>query len=211
MSDRMWNKVSGFVLASHRDSPYGRGITPVPIGGGEQVRAVDDSPLRSLRSCRSSLLTILRSFEAVSGRLASDYSRAVMIVGFLFLVMLPASTFGGLFECTDASGSRVFTDRPAQLRRCMPFSVNSTPASSPAPQASAARPYQETLPMAIDPPPMPFSGQPDSAPQPIVTPEQPPTADQSCMPGYNPLNPLAAPPCFQQAQPPTAPPTDLLP
>jgi len=207
----MLTKRFGFVLASRRGAPYGHGIRPVPIGGGWRVRPVYGLPLRSLRSCRTCLLTILRSLEAGSGGLDSDYSRAVMIAGFLLLVMLPASTFGGLFECTDASGGRVFTDRPAQLRHCAPLSVNSTPASSPAPQASAARPYQETLPMAIDPPPMPFSGQSDPAPQPIVTPEQPPTADQPCMPGYNPLNPLAAPPCFQQAQPPTSPPTGLLP
>ena len=136
---------------------------------------------------------------------------AVMMAGMTFLLLLPASTFGGLFECTDGSGARVFTDRPAQLRRCTPLSVNSAPASSPAPQAATAHPYQETLPMAIDPPPPPFLSQPDPAAQPSGAPQPPPAAVQPCMPGYNPLNPLAAPPCFQQTQPPAAPPSGLLP
>ncbi|MBK5282671.1 MAG: DUF4124 domain-containing protein [Nitrospiraceae bacterium] len=141
----------------------------------------------------------------------SSHICTVVIAAFVWVWMIPSSTAGGLFECADASGARVFTDRPAQLRRCTPLSVNSAPASSPAPQASTARPYQETLPMSIDPPPLPFFAQPVPPPQPIATPQQPPTADPHCMPGINPLNPLAAPPCFQQAQPPAVPPTELLP
>lgn len=149
----------------------------------------------------------------LSGNMTEQFllTGAVMIAGTTFLLLLPASTFGGLFECTDGSGARVFTDRPAQLRRCTPLSVNSAPASSPAPQAATAHPYQETLPMAIDPPPPPFLGQPDPTEQPSGAPQQPPAAVQPCMPGYNPLNPFSAPPCFQQAQPSAAPPTDLLP
>jgi hypothetical protein len=118
-------------------------------------------------------------------------------------------SFAGLFECTDATGARVFTDRPAQLRHCTPLSVNTTPTTSPVPQASAPLPSQQTLPMAIDPPPAPFLAQPNPGTQALNAPQTPPVTAQPCAPGYNPLNPFAAPPCQAVESPPTPSPSPV--
>jgi hypothetical protein len=103
-----------------------------------------------------------------------------------------SSALGGLYECTDGSGSRIFTDRPAQLQRCKLLSATQ---SSSAPQATqmppVPMPYQNALPATIDPPPAPFTAPADSSMGSHQTVQQP------CTPGVNPLNPLAAPPCHQ--------------
>ena len=102
-----------------------------------------------------------------------------------------SSALGGLYECTDGSGSRIFTDRPAQLQRCSPFPTNPSSSTQP-PLMAAPQPYQNALPAAIDPPPAPFT-----APSETSTTAPGPHAVQPCTPGFNPLNPLAAPPCHQ--------------
>jgi len=103
-----------------------------------------------------------------------------------------SSALAGLYECTDGAGSRIFTDRPAQLQRCSPLPMNPSPSGQPSPMA-APMPYQNALPATIDPPPAPFTAPLDhstAAPSPTVVP-------QPCTPGFNPLNPLSAPPCHQ--------------
>ena len=108
------------------------------------------------------------------------------------LCFIHSSAVGALYECTDGAGSRIFTDRPAQLQRCSPLPMNPSPSAQPSPMA-APMPYQNVLPAAIDPPPAPFTAPLDhsiAAPGPTVVP-------QPCTPGFNPLNPLSAPPCHQ--------------
>jgi hypothetical protein len=125
-----------------------------------------------------------------------DTSRLVLIMGSLVLGFLHSSALGGLYECTDGSGSRIFTDRPAQLQRCTPLPTNHSSGNQTTPNqvspTAGSIPYQNALPAAIDPPPAPFTASPDN-------PTSTPNVMQSCMPGLNPLNPLAAPPCHQVA------------
>jgi len=119
--------------------------------------------------------------------------------GFLLIVaslclpcLIHSSAAGTLYECTDGSGSRIFTDRPAQLQRCTPMPTTNQSSSAQGMQMAAPIPYQNALPAAIDPPPPPFTSQPDSSTMPPGS-----VAPQPCTPGFNPLNPLAAPPCQQ--------------
>jgi hypothetical protein len=117
----------------------------------------------------------------------------IIAIGFFLPCLLPSSALGGLYQCTDGSGSLIFTDRPAQLQRCSPLPTTQS-SSAPAPQTSVPLPYQNALPATIDPPPAPFI-----APDPAVPPAGPAVAPQPCTPGFNPLNPLSAPPCHQAA------------
>jgi uncharacterized protein DUF4124 len=120
--------------------------------------------------------------------------------GFLVMVAIVclscfthSSAVGALYECTDGSGSRIFTDRPAQLQRCTAMPTNQS-SSAQAPQVAAPVPYQNALPATIDPPPAPFTAPADRSTPP---PGSVPVVPQPCTPGFNPLNPLAAPPCHQ--------------
>jgi hypothetical protein len=116
----------------------------------------------------------------------------VLIVSSMCLpCFVHSSALGALYECTDGSGSRVFTDRPAQLQRCSVLPTNQS-STTQAPQTATPIPYQNALPAAIDPPPAPFTVHPESSATP---PGHSQTVTQPCMPGFNPLNPLAAPPC----------------
>lgn len=117
----------------------------------------------------------------------------LMLASICLPCLIYSSAVGALYECTDGSGSRIFTDRPAQLQRCTPMPASQ---ASPiqAPQVATPVPYQNALPAAIDPPPAPFTVQPDSSAMPSGSVQ---VAPQPCTPGFNPLNPLAAPPCYQ--------------
>jgi hypothetical protein len=131
------------------------------------------------------------------------FSFFLIFSGICLPCFIHSSALGTLYECSDGSGSRIFTDRPAQLQRCSPLPANQ-PSSSPAPQMAAPIPYQNALPAAIDPPPAPFTAPSDQS---TAAPGSSQMAPQPCTPGFNPLNPLAAPPCHQATpgQPGAAP------
>src|SRR5687768_15265295 len=88
----------------------------------------------------------------------------LIVVGLCVPGFIHSSALGGLYECTDGSGSRIFTDRPAQLQRCSPLSTNHSPGNQPTPNqvspTAGSLPYQNALPAAIDPPPAPFTASP---------------------------------------------------
>lgn len=131
-----------------------------------------------------------------------------------------------IYQCTDATGSTIFTDGIAQLRNCVPVNMNvpsSTPAHPPAAAGAAMGSPQPIVPTsgmvypasqpptAMDPnfvEPVPAMGSPE---QTIVAapplPDSPPA--QPCMRPINPLNPLVTRPCLpgeEQIIQPVAPP-----
>jgi uncharacterized protein DUF4124 len=126
----------------------------------------------------------------------------MIVVGLSLPCFIHSSALGGLYECTDGSGSLIFTDRPAQLQRCKPLSATQSSSSPQAtPMPPVPMPYQNALPATIDPPPAPFTAPLDHS---MAQGSQ--TVQQPCTPGVNPLNPLAAPPCHQiPAQPNAVP------
>jgi hypothetical protein len=156
------------------------------------------------------------------GRLLCHVSMAILLCSVVCGYSL-YPTWAAVYQCVDAAGITVLTDRPARLHNCHMLSEGTTSALTP-PQASA-------LPQASSPPNR--SGIPSSLPYvPLMAPTVPtdiqgtsigslpapnprpsssPSPPAPCARGLNPLNPLSAPPCVRSdqsgAQPSAAAPT----
>lgn len=152
------------------------------------------------------------------------------LLGFMWMSLgVVASVQAKLYECTDAKGAKVFTDRPAQLKSCTPVKTGHLSSASPSrssPQPPAARrpdnPQRVPRPPTVTPTPrqpqpqsQPSRGQvkPPSRPQAMgerpstlrqshATMAPPPSPDQRCVSPVNPLNPLLSSPCPPSNTPP---------
>ena len=128
------------------------------------------------------------------------------VAGLAVLVLMPLSARATIYECLDASGAKVLTDTPAQLKNCIPMSAGPAvpgtrlPAAVQEP-AGVVPSLAPTLPRA----PSEVSTMPPSEP---IEPEPLPGADdelppsgqappslQPCRPGFNPMNPLGSVNC----------------
>ena len=79
-----------------------------------------------------------------------------------------------LFECTDGSGVRVFTDRPAQLLHCIPLSPSHSTPSLPAQQTPTPNFEQQIIQPTIDPSHRGFLSRQNEPPQTNFSLPQPP-------------------------------------
>lgn len=98
-------------------------------------------------------------------------------------------TWAAVYECVDAGGKPLLTNKPAQLHNCHLLSENTIPELAPA-EASMS-PQVPPSPRNADAPEVPYM------------PSNPPVP---CVRGVNPLNPLSNPPC---TQPPDVVPTPV--
>jgi hypothetical protein len=134
----------------------------------------------------------------------------------------PDPTWAAVYQCLDAAGKTVLTNRPSELHNCQVLSEGTD--SAPTPPAPNTTPQVSTPPMSSDitpappyAPPMPPNRPADTqgasvgslpAPNPGVSSSLSPP--QPCSRGLNPLNPLSAPPCGRSdpsgAKPPDAAP-----
>ena len=163
-----------------------------------------------------------------------------MIIGFMWvaglavlLVVAPAAR-ATIYQCLDASGAKVLTDTPAQLKNCTALSAGpTTPATRP-PAAvqdpAAAAPL--VAPTPVSPPgappfpaaprspstvsTMPPSDPTESEPPPGADDEIPPSGQappsiQPCRPGVNPLSPFGSANCPPSVPPAVAAPTPKTP
>jgi len=124
----------------------------------------------------------------------------------------PDSTWAAVYQCREEAGKTVLTNRPLQLNNCRVLTED--PASDSASSAAMATPQDSGPAMNSDVPsappyvpPTPLSRQGDpqasaigSAPAPNPGVSVPPPSPQPCSHGWNPLNPLSAPPCTQSGQ-----------
>jgi len=128
-------------------------------------------------------------------------------------VVSPHLTWAAVYECLDAAGKPLLTNRPAELHHCHMLSEVTVPHLTP-PDVST--------PPQVSPPPSPPSYVPNDPPMPWnpptdgastgTLPAPYPGAQSSpsppCARGLNPLNPLSTPPCVEYdqlgAQPPGA-------
>jgi len=127
----------------------------------------------------------------------------------------PDSAWATVYQCREAAGKTVLTNRPLQLNNCRvltedPASGSASSAAIATPQDSGPAMNSDVPPAPPYVPPTPLSRQGDtqtssigsvSAPHPGVS--VPPPSPQPCSRGWNPLNPLSAPPCTQAGQPGT--------
>ena len=134
----------------------------------------------------------------------------VLLWGSVASVASPSLAVADVYECRDATGKTVLTNRPRNLHHCEmriqgTTSALTPPMNSDRPSPPSYTPLPPTLPpenqwTSIDPLSLPNPRAPSSP--------SPPTP---CARGVNPLNPLSTPPCVRSdqsgAQPPEAPPT----
>jgi hypothetical protein len=145
------------------------------------------------------------------GRLPCHVSMALLLSS-LVSGYSPYPTWAEVYQCFDAAGKTVLTNRSSQLHNCHMLSEGSASALTP-PQASA-------LPQASSPPnrsgilspppyvpPMPPTVPTDiqgasigSLPAPNPGPSSSPSPPAPCARGLNPLNPLSNPPCVRSDQ-----------
>jgi len=109
-------------------------------------------------------------------------------------VGFPHRSWGAAYECLDAAGKPVLTNRPGQLHNCRMLSQegspNLTPSAAPTPSSQQAEGEG-----SIDVPPAPNLGAPPS-------PSMPPPCDHLA----NPLNQPGISPCIPSNQSGTQPP-----
>jgi hypothetical protein len=107
-------------------------------------------------------------------------------------------TWAAVYECLDAEGKPLLTNKPAQLHNCYLLSEGTD---------AELKPPEVSSPSQVSPP----SIIPDEPYPPPHAPSIPPKLSIPCAPGLNPLNPLSTPPCVQSdqsgAQPPEVTPT----
>ena len=144
-------------------------------------------------------------------------SMMLMLSGMVSLVS-PYPTWAAVYQCRDAAGKIVLTNRPSQFNNCHVL-IEET-ASAPTPPAAITTPQILPPPMNSDippaPPPAPLlppNRQADTqglssgslpAPNPGASSSLSPA--QPCSRGLNPINPLSAPPCARSDQSGTKPP-----
>ena len=134
----------------------------------------------------------------------------VLLVGSVGSVASPSTAWAAVYECVDAAGKPVLTNRPSQLKNCHLLSGR--------PDAALTPPEESTPPQA-SPPPI-SSDRPSPPPYaPFMPPNEPkdaqgesfgvlpppnpgasPSPSPPCARGLNPLNPLSTPPCVQPDQ-----------
>jgi len=138
-----------------------------------------------------------------------------MIIGFTgvavlaVLLLVPLSAQATIYQCLDASGAKVLTDTPAQLKSCTPLSTGSagspslspTPAGPPVTPPTSAGPRSPSA-VSTAPPPEPT----ESEPPPGADDELPPSGQAppnlpTCKPGLDPLNPLGSVKCAPPGPP----------
>lgn len=154
-------------------------------------------------------MEMLPVMECESGHQSTERHRAhprcmycmvslVLLLGSVVSVESPRLTWAAVYECVDAEGKPVLTNKPAQLHKCHMLSEGTD---------SELMPSEASTPPQMSPPPT----RPDRPPRPSHVPPIPSNQPTPCVPGINPLNPLSAPPCVQsdqsEAQPPQPAPT----
>jgi len=142
---------------------------------------------------------------------------ASLISSILFCVSSPEPIEAAVYECLDAAGKTVITNRQSDLHNCRLLSEGADqtvtpPAPSVTPQVSppALSPDSPPAPPLV-PPVIPPVRQPDTRsslpglPPPVSAPGMSPAPAQPCSSGLNPLNPLTGPPCATLDQSGTKP------
>jgi hypothetical protein len=164
-------------------------------GGSDRQRTAPRRPPPSFVLCLVSTLLLLNS----AGSMES-----------------PSPAWAAVYECRDATGTTVLTDRPRDLHNCKMLSKGKTstltpPDASPMPQMSpppinsdqpSPHPY---VPL---PPTLPTDTEGssiDSLSAPSPKSAASPSQSAPCVRGLNPLNPLSDPPCVQSDQSGTQP------
>ena len=163
--------------------------------------------------------------EYESGRQGTEHHRThsgcmhcsvsmVLFLSSVVNVVSPCLTWAAVYECLDAAGKPLLTNRPAELHHCHMLSETTVPhLTSP----DISTPPQVSPPPSYVPndPPMPWNPPTDGAstgslpaPSPGAQSSPFPSPSPPCARGLNPLNPLSTPPCFESdqlgAQPPGA-------
>jgi hypothetical protein len=115
----------------------------------------------------------------------------------------PHSTWAEVYQCFDAAGETVLTNKPSQLHNCRMLSEGTASALTP-PEARTS-PQVSSPPIPSPPPYVPLMPPTNPGASSLPSPPAP------CARGLNPLNPLSAPPCVRSdqsgAQAPGAAPT----
>ena len=141
----------------------------------------------------------------------------VLLLCSVVTVDSPDPTWAAVYECLDAAGKTVLTNRPSQLHNCHVLSEET--ASDPTPPAAGTTPQVSAPPISSDmpsappyAPPMPPNRPADtqgssigSSPVPNPGASPSPSPPQPCSRGLNPFNPLSAPPCVRSDQSGTNP------
>ena len=117
----------------------------------------------------------------------------VILWGSVVSVESPSAALAAIYECRDATGKTVVTDRPKGLHNCEMRSKGTASARPP----SDASPTPQVIhpPIDSDEPFLPID---DPLPPPLHTP-------QPCSLALNPLNPMSGPPCVPSNQSGTPP------
>ncbi|MGH7168340.1 MAG: hypothetical protein ACREII_07385 [Nitrospiraceae bacterium] len=152
------------------------------------------------------------------------------VAGLAVLVVVPLSARATIYQCLDASGAKVLTDTPAQLKNCTALSAGPTTPTTRTPstvqeQAAGSPPLAPTPMAPPSAPPFPAVPRSPSAvstmpPSDPTEAELPPGADdelppsgqtppsiQPCRPGVNPLSPFGSVNCPPSVPPAVAAPT----
>jgi hypothetical protein len=132
---------------------------------------------------------------------------SVILLSSVASVDSPYPTWAAVYQCLDAAGKTVLTDRPTGLHSCHVLSEGTASAPMPpGPNALPQLPPQNALPIPSHQPP--DSPGPPIGPLPPPNPAAPssPPSAQPCHRGVNPLNPLTTPPCTQSDQSGARPP-----
>lgn len=154
--------------------------------------------------CSVNSAEILLVMECESGRQRTTYHRShpgcmhcmmslVLILSNVVIVAPPRLTWAAVYECVDAGGKPLLTNKPVQLHNCRVLSEGTDSEVTP-PEAS-------TSPQ-VSPPPI----RPDKPSPPSHVPPMPSNLPTPCPPGLNPLNPLSTPPCVRSDEPGAQPP-----
>ena len=117
----------------------------------------------------------------------------VILLGSVVSVESPSPALAAIYECRDATGKTVLTDRPKGLHNCEMRSKGTASTLTP----SDASPTPKVLHPPIDSD-EPFPPINDPLPPPLHTP-------QPCSLALNPLNPMSGPPCVPSNQSGTQP------
>jgi len=142
----------------------------------------------------------------------------VLSVSSVARVNSPDSAWAAVYQCRDAAGKTVLTNRPLRLNNCRVLSEDTASASTPS--VAIVTPQVSPPPMNSDVsssspfiPPLPPNRQSDaqgsavgSIPAQTRGASLSPSPPQPCSRGLNPFNPLSTPPCAQPGQSGTNPP-----
>lgn len=173
-------------LCSARDWPSVHSATGLLVMDGRSARQ-RTTPRRPPPSCVPCLISTMLLWSSVVS------------------VESPSLAWAAVYECRDATGKTVLTDRPRSLHNCEMRSKGT--ASALTPPISSDRPSpppNSPLPPTLPPEYQETSIDSLSAPNPRAS--SSPSTSAPCARGFNPLNPLSAPPCVQSDQPGAQPP-----